>query len=339
MRPSILFSAILIVVASLTPAAADEPDWQPVLADLLKTEKTGFGGLCGVVVDHDTGCVWVNLSDRGLFCSGSGAGRFQRVSEEQPRGRTETPGCLMLDPTGKSAKMVTALVYGSPIGVSGDHGKTWTYLDGKSAHVDWCAVDWTDPDLKFVLALKHEAGGLLLASQDGGKSFTEVGKGYGPGWVFDSRTAVVAEAKTRERPRPSLMRTTDAGRTWKPVGQYSPVGSQSAQALPRWRDGTLYWLVDGAMISTTDRGETWKKVCDLKDARFGPVFGKDGKHLFVLTTAGIIESTDGGATWSGPIALPKGLKGAGGLAWLEYDPKGNFLYVMKMGSDLYKLAR
>jgi hypothetical protein len=331
---------ILAVAASLGPARAeDAPDWQPVLTELLKTEKTGFGGLCGVVVDHGTGRVWVNLSDRGLFSSLTGADNFKRVSDEQPRGRTETPGCLMLDPVGKSGRLVTALVYGSPIGISTDQGKTWTHLARESAHVDWCALDWAGPEPRFVLALKHEAGGLLLASRDGGKSFSEVGKGYGPGWVFDEKTAVVAEVKTKDRPKPSLVRTTDGGKTWKPMAPYSPVGSQSAQALPRWRDGTLYWLVEGALIATTDQGESWKQVCALKDARFGPVFGKDGRHLFVLTTAGIIESADGGTTWSKPIPLPKGLKGAGGLTWLEYDPKGDLLYVMKMGSDLYRLKR
>jgi photosystem II stability/assembly factor-like uncharacterized protein len=330
---------VVCAVALAGSAPAGEPAWQPVLTGLLKSEKTGFGGLCGVVVNHATGCLWVNLSDRGMFCSPAGAGQFKRVSDSQPKGRTESPGCLMLDPTGKSKKMVTALVYGSPIGVSPDHGKTWKFLDGKSSHVDWCAVDWTDPDMKFVLALKHEAGGLLLASRDGGKSFTEVGKGFGPGWVFDNKTAVVAEARTKEKPRPSLMRTTDGGQTWSPCGQYSPAGSHSAQALPRWHAGTLYWLADGGLIATADKGATWKKVCDLKDARFGPVFGKDGKHLFVLTGAGIVESTDGGANWSKPIAPPRGLKGVGGLTWIEYDSRADVLYVMKMGSDLYKLAR
>ena len=29
--------------------------------------------------------------------------------------------------------------------------------------------------MKFVLALKHESGGLLLASHDGGKTFSRVG--------------------------------------------------------------------------------------------------------------------------------------------------------------------
>ena len=93
------------------------------------------------------------------------------------------------------------------------------------------------------------------------------------------------------------------------------------------------------MIASADKGETWTRVADVKDGRYGPVFGKDAKHLFVLTGAGVIESTDGGATWSPPIAPPAGLKGVGGLTWLAYDPQGDALYLMKMGSDLFRMTR
>src|SRR5262249_24588298 len=210
-----------------------------------------------------------------------------------------------VDGTGKTKTLVTALVYGAPVSTSSDGGATWKVMHGKSSHVDWCAVDWTDPDRKFVLALKHESGGMLIASRDGGASFAEIGKGYGTGWVFDGKTAVVAEAKTKDRPRPNLMRTTDAGRTWKPCGAYNPVGTGSAEALPKWRDGTLYWLVDGGLIATTDAGESWKKMSEIKEGRYGPIFGKDAKQMFVLTNAGINETTDGGATWGKPIAPPK----------------------------------
>jgi photosystem II stability/assembly factor-like uncharacterized protein len=319
------------------PAAG--ADWQPVVTDLLKKEKTGFGGLCGVLVDHQTGDLWVNLSDRGMFHSGDQGKTWKRVSDTQPMGRTETPGCWLLDPTGRGPRMMTALVYGSPVAVSADRAATWKYLDDRSRHIDWCALDWTDPDLKFVLALKHESGGLLLASADGGKSFAEVGKGYGPGWVFDGQTAVVAAVKSKDRPKPCLLRTTDGGKTFKTCGEYNPVGTNSAQALPRWRGNTLYWLTDGGLIATTDSGETWKKVGAVKDAQFGPVFGKDEKHLFVLTKGGVVESSDGGATWSKPLPPPAEMKGVGGLSWLEYDPKNDVLYLMKMGSDLYKLSR
>jgi photosystem II stability/assembly factor-like uncharacterized protein len=318
---------------------AADPVWEPVATNLLQSEKTGFGGLCGMVVDHRTGVVWINLSDRGMFRSGDQGKTWKRVSATQPKGRTETPGCWLLDPTGTSGTMVTALVYGSPIAISTDQATTWKYLDRKSSHVDWCAVDWTDPELKFVLALKHESGGLLLASTDGGKSVLEVGKGYGTGWVFDGQTAVVAEARSKDRPNPRLLRTTDRGKTFQSCGHYSPVGRNSAQALPKSYAGTLYWLVEGGLIATTNKGETWNKVAEVKDAQYGPVFGKNAKHLFVLTRAGVVESTDGGVRWSKPLAPPKEMKGIGGLSWLEYDPAHDVLYLMKMGSDLYRLGR
>src|SRR5262249_39811970 len=92
-------------------------------------------------------------------------------------------------------------------------------------------------------------------------------------------------------------------------------------------------------IATTDKGERWKHVGKLKDAQYGPIFGRDAKHLFVLTKAGVVESTDGGASWSQPVAPPRAMKGSAGLSWLEYDPKHDMLYLMKMGSDLYRLRR
>ena len=69
------------------------------------------------------------------------------------------------------------------------------------------------------------------------------------------------------------------------------------------------------------------------------MFGKAAKQLFVLTAAGIVESTDGGATWGTPLAAPKEMKGVTGLTWLEYDPSADVLYIMKMGSELYAMKR
>jgi hypothetical protein len=317
----------------LLPALAAAADWEPTTEELLKSEKTGFGGLCGIIVDHATGAVFIDLSDRGLYRSTDQGKTWKPTAEKLLKGRTEWPGCLMLDPTAKSKRMVSALVYGAPIAVSADEGKTWDLMNAKSSHIDWCAVDWSDSDLKFVLALKHESGDLLIVSRDGGKSFEDVGKGYGPAWVFDTKTAVVAETKTKDRPKPKLLRTDDAGKSFKPCGNYS------TKALPKWRGNTLFWVVDGAVIASTDKGESWKKLGDLEDGRFGPIFGKDDSHMFVLTGAGIVESTDGGATWSKPLELPKEVKGGGALTWIEYDPKSDILYTMKMGSQLYKRPR
>jgi photosystem II stability/assembly factor-like uncharacterized protein len=316
-------------VGILAPASAQ--DWQPITEALIVAEKPGFGKLCGVVVDHKTGDLIINLSDKGLYLSKDAGKTFQKLGMPF-KGRTETPGCIMLDPIG-GKRLVAALVYGSSILVSPDRGETWKALDKKSAHVDWCAVDWSDADLKWIYTLKHEAADLLLVSRDGGQSFDEVGKGYGPAWIFDGKTAVVAQAKSKTNPKPGLLRTTDAGKTFEPCGDYH------AKTLPRLNKDTLYWLTDSALIATKDQGKSWTKLSDLKGGIFGPIFGKSEKHLFVLAQTGILESTDGGATWQKAIAIPKGMKSVANLSWLEYDPTRDILYVMKMGSELYQLKR
>jgi photosystem II stability/assembly factor-like uncharacterized protein len=327
--PTRLALAALFLLAARAPAA----DWEPTAtADFAKAEKTGFGNVCGVVIDRASGDVLIDLSDKGLYRS-TDQGKTWKKHGPVIKGRTEWPGCLAFDPTGKTKGLLMALVYGGPVGFSDDAGENWKFMDPKCQHVDWCAIDWADPAHKLVLALKHESGGTLIASHDGGKTFAEVGKGYGPAWVFDDRTAVVAEMKTKDRPKPHLMRTDDGGKTFAEVGEYT------ATALPKGRDGTLYWLVDGALLAATDQGKTWKKLSDLKEGRYGPVFGKDAKQMFVLTKDGVVESADGGATWGKPLALPKEVRGGSPLTWLDYDPKNDVLYVMKMGSDLYRLAR
>jgi hypothetical protein len=305
-------------------------DWQPVTEELLKSEKTGFGGLCGIAVHPPTGDLYVNLSDRGFFRSKDQGATWQRLGTAELKGRTETPLCLMIDPI-EHKRFVTAFVYGSPIMISNDLESPGKAVSEKSGHVDWCAVNWKDPGEGLILTLKHEAADLLLVSRDGGKSFEEIGRGYGPAWVFDNQTAVVAEAKSKTNTQPGLLRTTDAGRTFQRCGD-----DDYARALPKFKSGTLFWLTTTSLISTTDQGQTWKKLSDVKDGLCGPVFGKDSQHLFVLTTGGIRESKDGGATWSAPIPVPAGMKGTNYLSWVEYDAVHDNLYVMKMGSELFR---
>jgi hypothetical protein len=102
--------------------------------------------------------------------------------------------------------------------------------------------------------------------------------------------------------------------------------------------GCVFLLVPGKGVYCSGAGansfklvnETWKQVCALKTS--------GAKHRFDLIKAGIIETTDGGATWSKPIPLPKDFK-ISTETWVEYDAKHDVLYLVKNGSDLYKLAR
>src|SRR5690348_12029882 len=96
-------AAALIFAAAVT--AGEGPAWQPMLGDFLKTEKAGSFGMCGICVDRATGDVFINLSDRGFYRSTDGAKSFKRLSDNQPKGRTEEAGCFVIDPTGKSKRM------------------------------------------------------------------------------------------------------------------------------------------------------------------------------------------------------------------------------------------
>jgi photosystem II stability/assembly factor-like uncharacterized protein len=326
----VLMTGLLVQSVSLAEGQAAE--WEARTTDLIRQEKPGFGGLCGVAVDPRSGDLYIDLSDRGVYRSADAGKSWSRLSAVPLKGRTEWPGAMMLDPVGKTDKLVVPTVYGSGIAVRPKPGAAWKQMNHASSHVDWCAVDWTDPEMKFVLALKHESGGLLIVSRDGGATFEPIGKGYGPAWVFDPTTAVIAWPASKD-PNAQLLRTADAARTFQPCGEYR------TKALPKWHSGKLYWLVDGAIVTTTDKGISWQKLCDLKNGQYGPVFGADARQMFVLTGAGIVESTDGGAAWSKPIPLPAAMKGGGPLTWIAYDPTRKLLYAMKMGSDLYRMAR
>src|SRR5437899_1908327 len=113
-RLTAAFVTIALGISAGPPLSAAEPDSRPVATDLIKREEPGFGGLCGMVVDHATGDLWVMLSDRGVFHSADRGMTWTQTGAAKQKGRTEAPGCWLLDPTGTSRTMVSALVYGAP---------------------------------------------------------------------------------------------------------------------------------------------------------------------------------------------------------------------------------
>ena len=236
--------------------------------------------------------------------------------------------------------MSLALVYGSPIAVSADMGQNWKILNNKSGHVDWCSVDWTDPDTKFILALKHESGGTLIVSRDGGATFDVIGKDFGPAWIFDGQTAVASEAKSKTKPaRPGAHhRWRQDVRTGGRLFRQGP-----AALFPGRASKALRWHALLAHRRRLDlqrrQGQDLEKGLPSQERTLRPSLRQDGQHMFLLTTAGIIESTDAGATWTKPLALPKEMKAINFMTWLDYDPLNDVLYTTRMSADLYKLER
>ena len=110
-------AAFFLLLAARAPAA----DWEPTAtADFAKAEKTGFGNVCGVVVDRASGDLYIDLSDKGLYHS-TDQGKTCKKHGPVIKGRTEWPGCLTFDPTGKTRTvLLMATVYGGPVRVSED---------------------------------------------------------------------------------------------------------------------------------------------------------------------------------------------------------------------------
>src|SRR5262249_30575270 len=131
---------------------------------------------------------------------------------------------------------------------------------------------------------------------------------------------------------------------WQPMLAKSFKGDVKkidATSLAVYRNpGCVFLLVDGKSVYCSRAGansfkpvnETWKEV------RAHAEKTRDPRHLFVLAETSIKESRDGGATWLKPISLPRGFV-VTSSTWVEYDATNDIVYLMKPGSDLYKLAR
>ena len=239
-------------------------------------------------------------------------------------------------PTGATfLGLCTACGYGSWSSTrTGDGGRTvhrtpMGGLDGASLN------DMTFPDANHGWIAGGAAGGFLLTSEDGGRTwqraypsaalrpaldiaFATPTIGFGLGVVGDSRT---------------VLRTDDGGADWRAVGRLA------ADALTPDRDPVLSFVdadhgwaatTDG-LLATTDGGRTWRSV---PNAPNGGVAFADLRYGCAGTFQTPAAMTnDGGETWI-PVDSAAGLVAcAAGLVdptWAEpsrlFDP-GNLLVV------------
>src|SRR5207302_307618 len=125
---------------------------------------------------------------------------FRRVHANSIGRRCESGSSFNFDPAGK--RLFCFMIYGDSA-MTVDSGKTWQ--KSKVTHLDFGAVDWEDTG-KRIVALRHESGGLLCTSEDGGASSKDLEKGYSGVGVFDGKTFVATKAKET-----GIFRSTDAG--------------------------------------------------------------------------------------------------------------------------------
>ncbi len=142
-----------------------------------------------------------------------------------------------------------------------------------------------------------------------------------------------------------VWKTTDAGRTWKPIFDGQPTGSVGDVAVSETDPNVIYvgsgeglqrpdLSVGDGIYKTTDGGKTWRNM-GLRDAQqIGRVIVdfKDPKRVFVAamghpygpnTERGIYRSLDGGETWKQVLYRDADT----GASQIEFDVKDpNTLY-------------
>ncbi|HEX3133407.1 MAG TPA: hypothetical protein VHX44_07470 [Planctomycetota bacterium] len=317
----------LVLSALVALHSAERGKWLPISDSILamlaaENAKVGYpGATAGVTVDRTTGAVSVVICDQGLWQSTDHGLTFARVDGKAIGGRCETGFAIDADPAGK--RLMAFMIYGSSA-LTLDGGTTWSA--SRLSHLDFGAVDWSDPEARTMISVKHESGGEGVLSKDAGKTWTSLGKGFKAVGIFPNSVLMAERGNGIER--------SEDGMRWTKVAEQHPIGLAMRASL-----GVGYWTSDAGVLVSRDAGKTWSILGAPVKAWYGPYFGKDRHDLVVVGKDGISETTDDGATWTVVAPLPPeftvGIVGPN-FAW---DPNANIFYASSMGKPAYAFHR
>jgi len=314
----------VLMLALAAPLLAHAAEWVNISDAVTAKLKPGYAGpTAGVAVDRVSGDVFMVVNDQGLWKSADHGASFARVGDVNISGRCETGWALQTDPNGQ--RLFCFMIYGSSA-MTTDGGKTWT--KSATSHLDFGGVDWADTG-KRLLAVRHESGGALAISDDGGATWNDKGKGFTGCGVFDHSTFVV----TRENAR-GIFRSGDDGASWSHVSNDTP-----AAAVPVIFKGGGYWPAGKGILASQDKGLTWIWLGAPVDASFGPYFGESELHFVVVGSSGFQETKDGGKSFRLAAPLPPGFGIARIGPHYAWDPNADIFYASTMRKPTYKLQR
>ncbi len=313
-----LFTSLLF-----TAFAAFAGEWVNISDSVTSQVKPGYGGpTAGIVCDRLNGDVFIVVSDQGLWRSTDHGGTFARCDDKAIGGRCETGWGMQSDPAG--GRLACFMIYGSSAASPKD-GANWTKFG--TSHLDFGSVDWADTG-KRMLAVRHESGGMLTTSEDGGVKWTDLEKGFSGCGVIDHTTFLATKLK-----EPGIFRSTDAGATWTPVYAETPTA-----AVPVTFEGVTYWPSGKGILASKDKGASWQVLDAPVDASYGPFF-KTAKQFVVAGKAGFSETTDGGQTWQQVAPLPAGFAINRVGPHFAWDPKADVFYASSMNKPAFKFER
>jgi hypothetical protein len=333
MKKRSLFGCILVASALCVSAQT----WTDISSAVIAAKGLvpGYpGGCSGVAVNRLTGDVYIKIIDNGIWKSGDQGSNWTRIDNNTIGGRCESGVGLNADQNNPVRIAVFSL--DGDCGYTTD-GTTWHTWAGMGRNWDFGSVDWGAVTPLVILAAKHEDGGKVFKSTDGGVTWIQLSITVNAQSANDRSMIGVMDANTFIYCAGNgIQRSTDAGATWASVST-----TTVRTKIPVLFNGKHYLGTATGLLVSSDKGATWHTQGGTVQVTQGPFFGADENTMVVVSTAGLYKTTNAGTTWT----RLTGLASSGGTTFdplwyggFSWDPIHNVAYAAQMVYPAYKFV-
>jgi photosystem II stability/assembly factor-like uncharacterized protein len=297
MRPRLVLVASLLIsiAAGSTPAPAAWRAEGPSAASVNSV----------AIAPSQSSTVYAATSGGGVWRSDDGGKTWMLPGDEMANRDVHW---IQVDPTNPAIVWAGLEADGSHSALwrTADKGATWKPVaddyPGGSVHATGAPIAFAPTQSKTIYV---PSSNLHYRTDDGGKTWRDFRVPNQDAYIIavDPKDPKIVFAGGRGDTL-NLSRSTDGGKTWKQVG--IGLGKNSLRHLLIHPDdsNTLY-AAGGtftAIFKSTDQGNEWTELevpvggtSELFDLEIDP---GDGRHLWAATEDGLLETTDGGATWT-----------------------------------------
>jgi hypothetical protein len=316
-------------VATPSPTSSSDPvrispspgNWVNVTSNL-----AGMASECGNMahVSSKPGedLMIAGVARQGLWGSSDGGTSWHRLGGEiRSATIVNRPSSILYDPVHSNVFWESGIYNNNGVYRSDNDGTTFIAL-GTISHIDSVSVDFSDPDRQTLLAGGHERSRTVYRSQNGGKTWVNVGANLPAGTAFSSYPLAIDSKTLLAGLNPSwaggtggIFQSDDSGSTWY---QASSRGG-GAQPLVA-SDSSIYWPDgSGSMVRGTGQGAnwTWTEVAgDGTLMNVHPIELPDGR-IASLDREHVVISSDYGQSWR-PVGPPLPFTPVG-LVYSDFD--------------------
>ncbi len=323
----IFFGAIVLALAA-SSAQAQTPSWTEV--------ESGTGNRLKDIVFLDGDHGFTVGHDATILRTFDGGRVWSAVANPAAMRGSDLHGVFFLDSNigfvaGDNATLLR----------TDDGGSSWSFLSFPdiSAASQLRTAFFLDTDIGFVIGWDKSAGGVIMHTTDGGRSWSvfrpmtssmqaATNVVFNMTFVDDQTGFAVGEKRT-------ILRTTNGGQTWSWTHAFLPSSVLFFDVF--FSDAQTGFVVGGSpggpgyILRTTNGGDSWSVVHQTNTEMRSVVF-PDISEGFVAGDEGIFRTTDGGTTWNEHLSSPTPLHSV-------YFKEGQTGFAVGVGGTMYQLIR